>query len=324
MPRGTDIDAAATILARGGLVALPTETVYGLGADASNPEAVARIYAVKGRPAGHPLIVHVRDASVAARWAADFSPLARRLAAAFWPGPLTLIVPAGARTATAVTGGGTTIGLRVPAHPVAQALLAAFADGGGGIAAPSANRFGAVSPTTADHVQADLGDAVDYLLDGGACQVGVESTIVDVSRNRAVLLRSGGIASSAVAAITGELDLADAAAPAAPGTLASHYAPRTHVIAVAPAQVEAIVQRETAGGRRVAILAAAAALPQWRETGAVTCALPDDPAPMAQALYARLREIDALGFDVIVAALPAASGLGEAVGDRLRRAGGPR
>ncbi|MBA3455929.1 MAG: threonylcarbamoyl-AMP synthase, partial [Deltaproteobacteria bacterium] len=229
MKRGSDIATAAGVLRAGGLVAFPTETVYGLGADASSDAAVARIFAAKGRPRAHPLIVHLAPDARLSDWAIDVPESARRLAAEAWPGPLTIILARGPRVSLATTGGSETVGLRVPAHPMAQDLLRAF---GGGIAAPSANRFGAVSPTTADHVTADLGDDVDYVLDGGACDVGVESTIVDLSRGRAVLLRPGGLAREAIEAIIGPLAEADLAAPAAPGTLASHYAPRAQVIAV--------------------------------------------------------------------------------------------
>ena len=321
MKRGTDIATAADVLRAGGLVAFPTETVYGLGADASSDAAVARIFAAKGRPRAHPLIVHLAPEARLDDWAIDVPDAARRLAAAAWPGPLTIILARGPRVSLATTGGSETVGLRVPAHPMAQALLRAF---GGGIAAPSANRFGAVSPTTADHVVADLGDDVDYVLDGGACAVGVESTIVDLSRGRAVLLRPGGLAREAIEAITGPLAVADVAAPAAPGTLASHYAPRAQVIAVLPHEVPAAVAAAIATGRRVAVLAPTSAFAAWPPSGAVARALPDDVAGMARELYAALRDLDAAGVDVVIAALPPAAGLGEAVGDRLLRAAGPR
>jgi L-threonylcarbamoyladenylate synthase len=322
MERGSDVSRAIAVLGGGGLVAFPTETVYGLGADARADAAVGRIFAVKGRPRAHPLIVHLADAGQLDAWAVDVPDAARRLARAAWPGPLTMILRKAAGVAAAATGGGDTIGLRVPAHPVARALLAGF---GGGIAAPSANRFGAVSPTTADHVARDLGDDVDYVLDGGPCDVGVESTIVDLSRGGAVLLRPGGLARAAIEAITGPLAAADRDAPAAPGTLASHYAPRAEVIAVSPDEVPAAVAG--ARGARIAVLAPAAAFAGWPGLvgGAVAAwPLPDDAAGMARALYAALRDLDAAGIDVVIAALPPAAGLGEAVGDRLRRAAGPR
>ena len=321
MQRGQDISRAAAVLAGGGLVAFPTETVYGLGADAASDAAVGQIFAAKGRPHHHPLIVHLAEGAPLDGWAVDIPEAARRLARTAWPGPLTLILRKGPRASPAATGGGATIGLRVPAHPVAQALLRAF---GGGIAAPSANRFGAVSPTTADHVARDLGDAVDYLLDGGPCEVGVESTIVDLSRGRAVLLRPGGLPREQIEPITGPLAAPDAEAPAAPGTLASHYAPRAEVIAALPDEVPAAVAAAHGRGARVAVLAPGSAFATWPALPARAHRLPDDAAGMARELYAALRDLDAADIDVVIAALPPAAGLGEAVGDRLRRAAGPR
>jgi L-threonylcarbamoyladenylate synthase len=321
MQRGSDLARAIAVLEGGGLVAFPTETVYGLGADATSEAAVARIFAAKGRPRAHPLIVHLAADAALDDWAAEIPEAARQLARAAWPGPLTIILRRGPRVAAAVTGGADTVGIRVPAHPVAQALLRGF---GGGIAAPSANRFGAVSPTTADHVAADLGAAIDYLLDGGPCEVGVESTIVDLSRGRPVLLRPGGLARERIEPITGPLEAPDAAAPAAPGTLASHYAPRAEVIAVAPGEVPAIVAAAIATGARVAVLAPGSAFTAWPALAARAYRLPEDVAGMARQLYAALRDLDATGVDVVVAALPPTAGLGEAVGDRLQRAAGPR
>jgi L-threonylcarbamoyladenylate synthase len=332
IPRGTDVARAVAELRAGRLVAFPTETVYGLGADAARDDAVARVFAVKGRPRAHPLIVHLAPGAPLDDWAIAIPDAARALAAAAWPGPLTLILRRGPRVADATTGGGDTVGLRVPAHPLAQQLLAAF---GGGVAAPSANRFGAVSPTTADHVAADLHDAgadLGYILDGGACAVGVESTIVDYSRGRPVLLRPGGLPREAIEAILGAplapADAADLSTPAAPGTLASHYAPRADVIAVDPAEVPGAVAAAHVHrpGARVAVLAPAAAFAAaaWAALPATAWPLPDDAAGMARALYAALRDLDAAGVDVVIAALPPDAGLGEAVGDRLRRAAGPR
>jgi L-threonylcarbamoyladenylate synthase len=322
MERGTDLARAVAVLRAGGLVAFPTETVYGLGADAGNDAAVSRIFAVKGRPRAHPLIVHLGEGARLDDWALDVPDAARRLARAAWPGPLTMILRRGPRVAAAVTGGADTVGLRMPAHPLAQALLRGF---GGAIAAPSANRFGAVSPTTADHVASDLGYDVDYLLDGGPCDVGVESTIVDLSRvPGAVMLRPGGLPREQIEPITGPLAAPDAGAPAAPGTLATHYAPRAEVLAVAPDEVPAAAAAAHARGARVAVLAPAAAFAAWPALPGRAVRLPDDAAGMARALYAALRDLDATGVDVVIAALPPAAGLGEAVGDRLRRAAGPR
>jgi L-threonylcarbamoyladenylate synthase len=317
-PVGTDIAAAAAVLRAGGLVAFPTETVYGLGADASNGDAVAKIFAAKGRPTGHPLIVHLPATARLDDWAIAVPEAARRLVARAWPGPLTVILERSARVADAVTGGAPTVGLRVPSHPMALALLDEL---GRGIAAPSANRFGGVSPTCAAHV-IDDGIAIDYILDGGACDVGVESTIVDLSRGRPVLLRPGGFTREAIEAIVGPLAAPDDAAPAAPGTLASHYAPRALVIAVSPDEVPAAIAT-TPGA--LAVLAQASAFAAWGPLpGVVKLPLADNPVDMAAALYGALRTLDRMGVDVVIAALPPAAGLGEAVGDRLRRAAGPR
>lgn len=313
--------AAAAVLRAGGLVAMPTETVYGLAADATSAAAVARIYAVKGRPSGHPVIVHLAEAAQLARYAAAPSADARALAAAFWPGPLTLIVPRGAGVTAAVAGGGPTVGLRVPAHPLALALLRA-ADLP--LAAPSANRFGAVSPTTADHVAADLGDDVGYILDGGPCQVGVESTIVDVSGAAPTLLRPGGVPRAAIEGVLGRaLASASAASPAAPGTLASHYAPRAQVWLVDEPEA-ARVLATTPGA--LGLLASASAVARLRPGAAVqVAALPDDDAGAARALFAALRQLDDGGAPIIVAVAGAwSAGLGEAIADRLQRAAGPR
>ena len=262
------------MLRAGGLVAFPTETVYGLGADASRDDAAAKIFAVKGRPTGHPLIVHLPSDSRIEGWAIDIPDSAWRLAKKAWPGPLTMILKRGPRVALATTGGQETVGIRIPSHPVAQQLLHAF---GGGIAAPSANKFGAVSPTTADHVEADLGDAVDYILDGGPCTVGVESTIIDFSRRRPALLRPGGMPREAIQAIVGWLDAPGENAPAAPGTLASHYAPRAEVIAVEPSDVPATIEQLKGAGRtKIAVLAPAGEIEAWGELGVVSHALPGD------------------------------------------------
>eukprot|EP00667_Euglena_gracilis_P023945 EG_transcript_27266 len=233
-----DVDAAAQRVAAGGLVAFPTETVYGLGARADDDAAVAGIFAAKGRPANHPLIVHVTGVETAQAFAAEWPESADRLAKAFWPGPVTVIVPRRPSIGSAAAGQQATVGLRSPAHPVATALLAAAsALGVPGIAAPSANRFGRVSPTTAAHVAEEFGGAVP-VLDGGACAVGIESAIVDCSRGRPVLLRPGALSRGALEVVLGEplLDL-DATAPRAPGTLPSHYAPAARVCLVPAAEL---------------------------------------------------------------------------------------
>ncbi len=314
------IERAAAVLRAGGLVAFPTETVYGLGADASNPDAVARIFEAKGRPRAHPLIVHLADAAALDPWAARVPPLARRLAESLWPGPLTLVLPRHRRVPPAVTGGRDTVALRVPDHPVALALLRAF---GGGIAAPSANRFGHVSPTTAAHVLADLGDAVDAVLDGGPCEVGVESTIVDMTGPTPRLLREGGVPVETVEAIAGCPVERRARPGEAPGTLRWHYAPRARLLAVAPGELAGAIAEASARHRRVAALwPAELGAPPAGLAAVVAFSL--DPARAAERLYAALREADARGAQVIVAPLPPGDGLAAAVRDRLVRAAARR
>lgn len=313
------VSQAVDALRRGGLIGLPTETVYGLGADASNELAVRRIFAVKGRPSTHPLIVHLASVERAREWTRGLTADGEKLAAAFWPGPLTLIVKRNARASDAVTGGQGTVGLRVPAHPMALELLREF---GGGVAAPSANRFGRVSPTTAEHVRVELGGDVDFVLDGGPSSVGVESTIVDVSADTPRLLRPGGLAREAIETVLGRpLLLATHATDVrVPGMLESHYAPRAGLWLVTGNEVFAEAARRSAGGARVVVLAAEGTrVPD----GVTLLAVPADSAGFAQVLYARLRECDALG-DVILAVPPGESGLGLAVRDRLQRAAAPR
>jgi len=313
----SDVVAAVAVLRRGGLVAFPTETVYGLGADAANPAAVGRIFAVKGRPRSHPVIVHLAEATAVKAWAADVPPDAWALAEAFWPGPLTLILPRADHVPDAVTGGAATVGLRVPNQPLALELLSAF---GSGIAAPSANRFGRVSPTTAAHVRADLGTAVDLVLDGGPCAVGVESTIVDLSRGAPRVLRLGGLSVEALSEVLGhrvEAQDGPGATPA-PGTLLSHYAPAARVEVLASDAVADRARALLAEDRRVGVLA-----PRRIEgLPAGTEALPPagSAAAYAKCLYQRLREADRIGLDVLLAVPPPDRGIGAAVADRLRRA----
>ncbi|HKU86020.1 MAG TPA: L-threonylcarbamoyladenylate synthase [Casimicrobiaceae bacterium] len=307
---------AARLIADGGLVAFPTETVYGLGADASNESAVMRIFEAKRRPADHPLIVHVADLASAERWSSAMPAGARALAAAFWPGPLTLIVPRAAHVHDAVTGGQASVGLRVPAHAVAHALLAEF---GGGIAAPSANRFGHVSPTTPQHVADDLEAAVDLILDGGACDIGIESTIVAFTGVAPMLLRPGGISADAIAAVLGHQPLAaDATAPRASGTLASHYATRTPAQLVATDALRAELAQLADRDERVAVLARTAAAPEefdgvWRNA-------PHDADGYARTLYANLRALDNSGVDAILVEQVPDDRAWDAVRDRLARA----
>lgn len=301
MPRGTQvgtsIDDALAVLRRGGLVGIPTETVYGLAADARNEQAVRRIFSTKGRPADHPLIVHIADAALVGQWACDLPPAAAILAGACWPGPLTLLLRRRPDVLDAVTGGRDTVGVRVPAHPLTGELLARF---GGGLAAPSANLFGQVSPTTAAHVAHDLGDLVDYVLDGGACPIGVESTIVDCTTAPPQILRPGGISVEQIVALLGEGTATSAGAARAPGMLPAHYAPRAKVV-LAESGVEAA---ELAGGGHHVLIV--------DRTG--------DLVEYARELYSDLRRADELGVSTIIAVLPPAAGLGHAIRDRLAKA----
>ncbi|TDC03183.1 threonylcarbamoyl-AMP synthase [Nonomuraea longispora] len=317
----TAIDRAAGVLRGGGLVAFPTETVYGLGANAADGAAVTRVFQAKGRPPSHPLIVHLAGAEQLGGWVADVSAPARLLAERFWPGPLTLVLRRGGRVPLETTGGLETVAVRVPAHPVALALLAAF---GGGIAAPSANRFGSVSPTTAAHVRAELGDAVDVVLDGGCCQVGVESTIVDATGEALSILRPGGVTREDLQAALGR----PLAVPATshirvPGQHASHYAPRARVVLVEPDKVIAEAERAQESGRQVGVLLPPAFADAEVKAHAVV-ALPVSMPAYARELYAFLRELDQRGCDLIIASPPAEQGMGAAIANRLRRAAGPR
>ena len=314
-PVDSEIQDAATILRRGGLVAFPTETVYGLGADAANPDAVAGIFAAKGRPADHPVIVHIARVEQLADWATDIPPVAYALAQQFWPGPLTLILKRHPQVSDAVTGGQDTIGLRIPGHPIALALLAAF---GGGIAAPSANRFGRISPTTAAHVREELGDTVDCILDGGPCQVGIESTILDLSAGHARVLRPGGISASALETVLGSaLRAASGTTPRVPGALESHYAPRTPLRLIRAEDLNAVVSAHLQQGERVAVLARSAVNPGHACTWQT---MPASAEAYARELYARLRALDALQADYIVIEAPPAEPSWLAVADRLQRA----
>ncbi|MBN8917058.1 MAG: threonylcarbamoyl-AMP synthase [Rhizobiales bacterium] len=311
------VDDAARLLAAGGLVAFPTETVYGLGADAANPDAVAALYAAKGRPAFNPLIAHTADAA-AARRLGLFNDAAALLAERFWPGPMTLVVPfaGGAGVCDLARAGLDTVGLRVPSHPDARALLAAF---GGAVVAPSANRSGHVSPTQAGHVMDDLSGRIDAVLDGGPTPVGVESTIVDCTGADPVLLRPGGLAREEIEAALGRpllLPVSDSdAAPLAPGRLASHYAPRAalRLDAGAVAPGEALL---TFAGARPPGSAGAAVVLDLSPAGSLTEA--------AARLYGALRSLDAAGVDAIAVVPLPREGLGEAIADRLARAAAPR
>lgn len=315
------IEAAARALEQGALVAFPTETVYGLGADAENPAAVAAIYAAKGRPQDHPVIVHLAPGAPLDYWAAEIPHEAQALADAFWPGPLTMILKRAPNIPDAVSGGQDTVGLRCPSHPVAIALLRAFKAGRGGVAAPSANKFGAVSPTLAQHVRDEFEQdgTLAMVLDGGASQVGIESTIVDLSRlatHGPVLLRPGQISAEAIAAVIDQLPAApDAAAPRASGTLESHYAPHTPVAMQDSATLRQTLAELAAAGRKVALI-------HYSDMPSTHAALrlPATPDGFAHALYAALRAMDGQGADLILVEAPPQGGAWLGVNDRLRRA----
>lgn len=316
-----DIERAAEVLRAGGLVAFPTETVYGLGADAGNATAVARIFEVKRRPRSHPLIIHIGASSQLHDWAEGVSPAARLLAERFWPGPLTLVLRRGRRVPLVVTGGAETVALRVPAHPIAQRLLSAF---GGGIAAPSANRFGSVSPTCAAHVREDLGADVDFVLDGGPCAIGIESTIVDVTCEEPAILRPGGVTREALEQVLGRsVPVASRSRIRAPGSHALHYAPRARVILVERDELVPEAERLAARGERVGVLLPGGSARAPRGACAIAV-IPDSMAEYARRLYQMLRDFDRRGCSVILASLPAEDEFGLAIADRLRRAAGPR
>lgn len=312
----SEIDQAVAILKRGGLVAFPTETVYGLGADASDAAAIRKLYAAKGRPADHPVIVHIADMQQLAQWAREVTPLAHKLARQFWPGPLTLILRRAPGVGDAVTGGQDTVGLRIPSHPVAHALLEKF---GGGVAAPSANRFGRVSATTAAHVRQEFGDAVDCVLDGGQSDVGIESTIVDATGAAPVLLRPGHISASDIEHAAGvALAVPTAQSPRAPGTLAAHYAPATPLQVMESDLLLELAASLARQGKRVAVLARSSLQPLL--TGITWIAAPTDAAAYAHDLYAHLRTLDAAGCDAILVEQLPQRPEWAAVNDRLGRA----
>jgi L-threonylcarbamoyladenylate synthase len=311
-----EIEKAVAALRQGRLVAFPTETVYGLGCDAANPDAIRRLYAAKGRPADHPVIVHVADVVQLPLWARDIPASAYALAAKFWPGPLTMILKKQPQVLGLVTGGQDSVGLRVPVHPVAHALLAAF---GGGVAAPSANKFGRVSATRAEDVRNDLGDAVDMLLDGEPPEVGIESTIVDLTGAVPRVLRPGAITPVMIEAVLEvSVGIGGSDAPRASGTLASHYAPATPLMLMPGDLLLELAASLTRQGKKVAVLARDVTQPL--DSGYVWIAAPTDVAGYAHNLYANLRRLDAAGSDVILAdALPPTAEWA-AVRDRLNRA----
>ncbi len=312
--------AQALIALRAGeLIGLPTETVYGLAGDARNAAAVRRIFAAKGRPADHPLIVHIASAAQLDDWARDVPPLARRLATAFWPGPLTLILKRHHEVLDVVTGAQDTIGLRVPAHPLALALLKAFDSG---LAAPSANRFGRISPTTADHVREELGDAVAQVLDGGECEVGIESTIVDLSRGVPVLMRPGRIGIEEIARAAGvpvHTRDENADTPRASGTLAAHYAPQTPLRLLDAVALYRAAETARNAGQSVAVLARTI-IDDAPPAGSVWRTAPAEALAYAHRLYANLRWLDQCGARQILVEIPPRTPAWQAITDRLTRA----
>jgi L-threonylcarbamoyladenylate synthase len=317
-PSGQEIEKAAEILRAGGLVAFPTETVYGLGADASNPAAVKKIFAAKGRPVDHPVIVHITDMSELKHWAAEVPRAAWLLAEKFWPGPLTMVLKRSPHVNDLISGGQNSIGLRVPGHPVAQQLLKAF---GGGIAAPSANKFGRLSPTTAEHVREELGNAVEMVLDGGPCDVGIESTIVDLTLEPPAILRPGRVSAQQITdALLVPLGESAADRPRVPGSLASHYAPRAPLKLVQPEEIENYVRRQVV--QPPVAVVARRGRPRDSKV-ALWQVAPETPEEYARLLYATLRRLDDAGCRLIVVeALPLLPEWA-AVRDRLDRAATP-
>jgi L-threonylcarbamoyladenylate synthase len=313
-----DLDRAIDLLRAGRLVAFPTETVYGLGADATNADAVKRIFAAKGRLPTNPLIVHVADATIARRYVTAWPPAADQLAAAFWPGPLTLVLPKSPAIAPEATAGGLTVGIRVPDHPLALELLQRF---DGPIAAPSANRSNQVSPTTAQHVAAELGDAVDLILDGGPCRVGIESTVLDLSGDVPTILRPGGISQEQIASVIGKVDCftvhASPTAPAAsPGQQAVHYAPTTPAYRFDTSQRGLVPAGDTTG---LMAVGTGDTLHEWGKI----IAMPKLPDVYAHHFYAILRTLDAMSLSAIFIELPPDTPDWSAVRDRITRATRP-
>ena len=311
-----EVDTAVQALRNGELVAFPTETVYGLGANAQNPAAVRRIFEVKGRPPNHPVIVHLDSPRFLHRWVREVPQEALRLAEAFWPGPLTMVMPRASNVHDVITGGQDTIAIRVPAHPMAQQLLTAF---GGGIAAPSANRFGRLSPTRAEHVREELGDAVRVLLDGGECQIGLESTIVSFEGESVRLLRPGSVSAAQIRGVVGEVFVGpDEASPRVPGSAPTHYAPTTPMTLVPAGEIDAHADAASAGARRVAVLAQRLPLRAHKYVTWINAGR--RPEGYGRDLYTNLRTLDKAGCaHILVQAVPDGEAW-DAIRDRLVRA----
>jgi len=311
-----EIETAVQALRDGELVAFPTETVYGLGANAQNPAAVQRVFEVKGRPASHPLIVHLDSPRYLHRWVRDVPENAARLAEVFWPGPLTMVMRRAPNVHDVITGGQDTIAIRVPAHPMAQQLLTAF---GGGIAAPSANRYGRLSPTRAEHVREELGDTVRVLLDGGECQIGLESTIVAFEDQGVRLLRPGSVTAAQIKAAVGELLVGAAgASPRVPGSAPTHYAPRTPLTVIPAGEIDAQAAAASAGGRRVAVLAQRLPLRSHKYVTWINAGR--RPEMYGRDLYTNLRTLDKAGCQQILVQEVPDGDRWDAIRDRLLRA----
>ena len=310
------IARGAALLRDGGLVAFPTETVYGLGGDAGNDDAVRRIFAAKGRPADHPVIVHLDSPRFLHRWVREVPEAANKLAERFWPGPLTMVMPRAANVHDVVTGGQDTVAIRVPSHPMAQQLLTAF---GGGIVAPSANRFGRLSPTRAEHVRDELGDAVNTILDGGETQIGLESTIVTFEGSTVRLLRPGAVTAGQIRTVIGEILIgANAGSPRVPGSTSSHYAPTTPMTVVPAGEIDAHAASLSEGGRRVAVLAQRLPLKSHKYVTWINAGR--RPEQYGHDLYANLRTLDKAGCTQILVQDVPEGEKWDAIRDRLVRA----
>lgn len=310
------IKQADALLRQGELVVFPTETVYGLGADAANDMAVERIYAIKKRPRNHPLIVHIANIADISNWATDINQTAWQLAKIFWPGPLTLVLKRAPHVLSSVTGGHDTIAIRIPSHPVAQSLLQLF---GGGIAAPSANYFGKLSPTQASHVNKDLGMDVKLVIDGGRCQCGLESTIVDVTGDFPNILRLGAINAESIAAAIGQqIGVAQSNKIAVPGALAAHYAPHTRLHLISSEKLKEFIEQLLIKHKTVAVLAQQSAFLEHPNIKWIT--MPNTSSAYAYELYMRLHEADEIKHDAIVVEIPPNDNDWLALHDRLKKA----
>ncbi len=311
-----EIETAVQALRDGELVAFPTETVYGLGANAQNPAAVRKIFEAKGRPKAHPVIVHLDSPRFLHRWVREVPDIATKLAERFWPGPLTMVLPRATNVHDIVTGGQDTVAIRVPAHPMAQQLLTAF---GGGIAAPSANRYGRLSPTRAEHVRDELGDAIRIILDGGECQIGLESTIIQCDGEQVRLLRPGAVTAGQLRTVVGELlQGSNLESPRVPGSTPSHYAPTTPMMIVQAGEIDAQASALSEGGRRIAVLAQRLPLRSHKYVTWVNAGR--RPDQYAHDLYANLRTLDKAGCHQILVQDVPQDERWDAIRDRLTRA----